>query len=114
MAHTGSSTHALKALGGQIGSNRRWAAVQDRKAAMQPAWDGRLRKFKEQALELRPDLAGDDAALTEVAYRLRKAYMAELSLKAAKVQRLRRELAAIEAELDASGVDDAGSDGVDL
>jgi hypothetical protein len=44
---------------------------------------------------------------------LRRADMTRMSLKATKARKLKAELRAIEQELTAAGLDDAGSDGVD-
>lgn len=70
-------------------ANRRWALTADRKAAMKPAHDGRLQRYKDQVLEALPQLAGQDAEVTRRAEQLRKADMIKLSRKAAMARTAR-------------------------
>lgn len=95
---------------GRIGGLTRSALASTPQATTQAARDGRWAKYKQHVLEVLPELADDPAELDRRAALLRRADMVKMSaLAAAK----RRELAELEAALDATGLDDAGSDGVD-
>jgi hypothetical protein len=73
--------------------------------AAQAARDGRWQRYRQRVLDVLPELAGDDAEIDRRAELLRRAEMTRLSALA--VAR-RRELAEIEAEAEATGLDDAG------
>ena len=96
---------------GRIGGLTRAALAPDRKAITKGARDGRWQRYVDRVREVLPELAADDPELIRRAEALRRADMIKMSAAAAAK---RAELRALEAELDASGLLDAGSDGVDL
>jgi hypothetical protein len=104
-----STSHAQR---GRIGGLRRAALAPDTQALTAAARRARFQKYVDQIREALPDLV-DQAEIIRRAEQLRRADMASMSLKAATARRLKRELAALDAELDASGLLDAGSDGID-
>jgi hypothetical protein len=105
--------HATAQQRGRIGGLRRAALAPDLKAITKAARDGRWARYVERVKAALPELT-DEAEITRRAEMLRRADMAALSLRAARARRLRAELRAIETDLDASGLDDTGRDGVDV
>ena len=81
-------------------------------AMTQAARDGRHEKRKQRVRDACPHIT-DEAEIERRAELLMRADMADMSLKAAKAKKLRAELAAVEAELNATGLDQVGSDGID-
>jgi len=104
---------------GQIGGLTRAAMCVDNRAHTQPARDARFQKYLDQ---IPPEIT--DPAEREIrAVKLRAADMRRLALKSADVRRnkktrqaldlARAELDILERELNASGLDNCGSDGTD-
>jgi hypothetical protein len=98
-----SQAHAAAQARGRIGGLTTAANAPTPQAITQAARDAKFQKYVNQVVYWT-----DEADRIRRAELLRKADMARLSLKAAKARRLKAELAALEADLDASGLDNAG------
>ena len=94
---------------GSIGGLIRAATAADSRDITAAARDARFRQYLDQV----PGQFTDPADRMRRAELLRRADMTRMSLKATKARKLKAELRAIEQELTAAGLDDAGSDGVD-
>ncbi len=101
------------AQAGRIGGLTRAATAPSPQAITRAARDSRWQQYVARVREAVPDLQ-DEAEITRRAELLRRADMVSMSMKAAKARRLKAELAALDRELDASGLADAGRDGIDL
>lgn len=77
--------HPDNTLISQIGNEVRWAAVDDRSAATQPARDAFRDRFIREARERFGNLPGDE--LARRAEHLRKAYYKRLALRSAQARR---------------------------
>jgi hypothetical protein len=100
---------------GRIGGLRRAALAANPQTITKAAREGRWQKYRQQILDVLPELEGDEAEIMRRSELLFRADMTRMSMQA---QEKRRQAAAIEAalqaELDATGLPDSGSDGVDL
>ena len=105
MTHSHATTQAQR---GRIGGLTTAARAATPQAITQAARDARFQKYVDQVVYWT-----DEADRIRRAELLRKADMTRLALKASKARKLKAELRALEAELDASGLEDAGSDGID-
>jgi hypothetical protein len=74
---------------------------------------GKLTKLRARVLEADPALT-DEVEIARRIECLRRADMTRLSMLAAKARQLKAEARALERELDATGLDNTGSDGIDL
>jgi hypothetical protein len=93
-----SLTAAERSLRAQSAANTRWAHT-DRRQASEDARERQLRRF-EKLVDPDGIQSPEERALR--AENARKAHMASLALKSAKARRLRREAAALDAEVRAS------------
>jgi hypothetical protein len=91
---------------GRIGGLTRAALTPDNRDITKPMRDGRWERYRQRILDVLPELAGDDAEIDRRAALLRQADMIRMSAAAAAK---RRELAELEAELDVTGLGDAGN-----
>ena len=98
---------------GKIGGLRNAALAPSRQGITSAARAAGWQRYVEQVKAALPGLT-DQADIERRAAMLRKADMHALALKSARARRMRAELAALDSELDASGLLNAGSDGVDL
>lgn len=105
MTHSHATTQAQR---GRIGGLTTAANARTPQAITQAARYARFQKYVDQVVYWT-----DEADRIRRAELLRRADMVRMSLKAAKARKLRAELAALEADLDASGLEDSGSDGTD-
>ena len=112
-----SSTEARRTAG-KIGGLRAVALCPDLTARTAPARQAQWQKYIDKVATATG--ITDEAELIRRAEMLRQADMAALSLKAASARKRAREAAAAEAELaalegalDATGLADSGSDGID-
>jgi hypothetical protein len=94
---------------GRIGGLRGAALAPSRQGITAAARAAGWQKYVDQVKAALPDLT-DEADIQRRAGMLRTADMHSLALKSAKVRRMRAELRALESELDASGLLDAGND----
>lgn len=97
---------------GRISALRRQALTADPTPVA--AREGRLRRYRETVLAVMPELTEDEGELNRRAELLERAEMIRMSSKAVKARKLKKQLVALEAELDASKLEDAGRDGADL
>jgi len=97
---------------GSIGRKRTAALAPTREGTTQAARDARWQKYIDQVREARPEIT-NEAEISRRAQLLRQADMSSMSLKATKARRLKAELRALEGELSATGLEDAGSDSID-
>jgi hypothetical protein len=97
MAHTAAQTK------GRIGGLTTAANAPSPQAITQAARDARFQHYVDQVAYFT-----DEADRIRRAELLRKADMTRLSLKAAKARRMKAELAALEADLDAADLENAG------
>jgi hypothetical protein len=107
MTHSHATTQAQR---GRIGGLTTAANARTPQAITQAARDARWKKYLDQV----PEWVTDEADRIRRAELLRRADMQRLALKATKARKLKAELRALEAELDASDLEDAGSDGAGL
>jgi hypothetical protein len=76
-----------KSLGGRIGANSRWAAVEDRVAATKPARDGLFAKFEREVDPEQKLSVPERAKRAEYAL---KAHMSRLALRSVQVRARRK------------------------
>ena len=103
-------SHATAQARGRIGGLTRAARATTPQSITAAARDARWQRYLDQVPEFVTD-PGDRARRAEL---LRRADMVRMSMKAAKARRLKAELAALETELSAEGLEQAGSDGADV
>lgn len=84
-------TPAERVLAGRKGAHRSWARTADRSGRTAPAREAFMARFER---EVDPDGTLDPAERARRAENARKAYFADLSLKAAKARRRNRRSAA--------------------
>ena len=96
---------------GSIGGNTTWSR-HDPAPAMARVRAGKLSRLRERVIEADPTLT-DEVEIERRIECLRRADMQKLSLLAAKARKLKAEMRALDHELSAAGLADAGSDGVD-
>lgn len=121
MAYTSpdqASPRSSRSLKNSAIAHRRWALEPDHTAATQPMRDGFLAKLADEVREKTG--IKDEAEIMRRAEALRRSHMQLIAAKSAEVRRQQAEtrrkeaeIAAMSAELDASGLADCGSDGID-
>lgn len=97
---------------GRIGGLTRKALAESPQAITEAARAARWQKYMDRVSEACPHIT-DQGELSRRAELLRQADMISMSMKAVKAKRLKAEAAALEAELNATGLADSGSDGID-
>jgi hypothetical protein len=93
--------HPDNSLLSTAANHERWAAVDDRTAATEPARQAFKDQFLDQARERFGDLPADE--LARRAEHLRKAFYARLALRSAQARRKRKAAEAAAAEPDFDG-----------
>jgi hypothetical protein len=97
---------------GRIGGLTRAATAPTPQAITEGWRKGRFQRYIDDVKAVMPELA-DEADIIRRAELLRRADMVRMSAKAAEAKRLKAQLKELEADLDATGLADAGSDGID-
>ena len=92
---------------GRLGGLTRAATAATPQEITRAARDATWQKYLDQVRAVLPEIT-DEKELARRAELLRRADMTRLSMKAARARKLKAELAALETELDATGLDQAG------
>jgi hypothetical protein len=98
---------------GRMGGLKKNALAADLRETTRAANSANWQHFIDQVRAVLPEL-DDESEIIRRAGMLRQAHMTDLARRSAQARRLRRQAEAIEAELSAEGLLDAGSDGVDI
>lgn len=95
-------TAAERREAAQFAANTRWSRVKDRTKATQPGRDAAIAKYEPDPAEV-----PDPVQRQKMAVNAWRAHMIDMRRRAREVRK------AVDALLDATGLEDAGSDGID-